>query len=254
MLKAALLLLGATCVSAVIKGYEPGPNDFPWQVGVLLHKEAQSEWCGGALIHERWVLTSATCMKRAPAASVMTGATDISKPVEVMPVSEITIHPKFSGFFQTWDFALLRLQRAVKINEQVQPIRLPSWAQKKKSFKKVQATMCGWGRDGKNEVIPRGQMKAVQLKVISNFDCWWHYPLYLGDTNICTSSKDGLPCEGDEGGALFFTDTDGLPTLIGISAYEFSWGCLSLYPAVYARVTEALQWIQDNSDVTIRDA
>lgn len=64
MFKAVLLLIGATCVSAIIKGFEPGPNDYPFQVGVLLHKEKQSEWCGGALIHERWVLTSATCMKR----------------------------------------------------------------------------------------------------------------------------------------------------------------------------------------------
>lgn len=209
----------------------------------------------------------------------MTGASDISKPVEVMPVVEILIHPKYSGFFESWDYALMRLQRPVKINEQVQPIRLPSWAQKKKSFKSVMATVCGWGRDGKNEIIPRGQLKAVTMKVISNFDCWWHYPLYreyfigrvsgvlglttdlplnilfiVGDTNICTSSKDGLPCEGDEGGALFTIDTDGLPTLIGISSYEFSLGCISSYPAVYARVTEALQWIQDNSDVVIRDA
>lgn len=64
MLKIALLLIGATCVSAIIKGWEAEPNDYPFQVGILLHKEARSEWCGGVLIHERWVLTSAKCGRR----------------------------------------------------------------------------------------------------------------------------------------------------------------------------------------------
>lgn len=46
----------------------------------------------------------------------MTGCTDIAKPNEVMPVAEVIVHPKYSGFFGTNDYALLRLQRAVKIN------------------------------------------------------------------------------------------------------------------------------------------
>lgn len=92
------------------------------------------------------------------------------------------------------------------------------------------------------------------MHVITNFNCWFSYPLYLDDTNLCTQGK-GLPCGGDEGGPLWIVEDDGIPTVIAITSYEFSLGCTSIYPAVYARITEFLKWIDTNTDgvIPIRD-
>lgn len=136
---------------------------------------------------------------RAPSSTVLLGANDINKVSEVIPVVQMLIHPKFSSFSYKNDIALLRLSRPAKINDMVYPIRLPTKAQKKTSFKKTKPVTAGWGRDGNNEIIPGQQLLAVNLTVISNFDCWFKYPAYIGDKNICTSSGKGTPCDGDEG-------------------------------------------------------
>lgn len=57
--------------------------------------------------------------------------------------------------------------------------------------------------------------------------------------------------EGDEGGPLMITEADGRRTQIGIFSYQFSLGCGLGWPAVYARVTSFLDFIEQNSDVTI---
>jgi secreted trypsin-like serine protease len=47
----------------IVGGVETAPNEFPWQA--LLQVEMEngdtSRFCGGSLISERWILTSAGC-------------------------------------------------------------------------------------------------------------------------------------------------------------------------------------------------
>uniref|UniRef100_A0A336MER0 CSON010915 protein n=1 Tax=Culicoides sonorensis TaxID=179676 RepID=A0A336MER0_CULSO len=237
----------------IINGYQPNPEDAGFTVGVMLHFEKETGWCGGVLISDRYVLSSAHCLRKAPSSTVLLGATNINSVTEVIPVVQTLVHPKFGSLSYKNDIALLRLSRAAKITENVYPIRLPTKAQKKTSFKSKKPVAAGWGRDGKNQVIPGQYLMGVNVTVISNFDCWFNFPAYITDTNICTSSSKGTPCEGDDGGPLYLIEADGEKTLIGIVSYQFSLGCTSLWPAVYTRVSYYLDWIEQNSDVPIRE-
>lgn len=162
-------------------------------------------------------------------------------------------HPLYDSSADKNDIGLIKLARPVDLSDFVGIGRLPSKAQKKKSFSGKAVTSFGWGNRGKwGDKVPVESLHAVNEKVISKTSCLARYPAYITSSNICSGSG-GTPCTGDEGGSMFMVDDDEKPTVIGVFSYQFSMGCKLGWPPVYARVTSYLEWIQANSDVEIRD-
>lgn len=105
--------------------------------------------------------------------------------------------------------------------------------------------------EGTTQPIPTQFLRTLQSPVITNLSCRIRYPAYITDSNVCTSPADGTPCEGDQGGPLMIIEADGRRTQIGVFSYQFSLGCQLGWPAVYARITSFLNFIEANSDVRI---
>jgi chymotrypsin-like protease len=107
-----------------------------------------------------------------------------------------------------------------------------------------------WGSTGvRNEAIPVQRLHSMRATVLSNLACRW---LRVDDSQMCTDFEEGTPCYGDEGSALFTTEFDSIRTQIGIYSHHFSLGCERSWPPMYTRTTHYLDWIQNNSDVVIR--
>ena len=66
----SFLLLGVSCGSKpagtrIVGGIQAQKDSWPWQA--MLASPGGSQFCGGSLIHEQWVLTAAHCVSGASA-------------------------------------------------------------------------------------------------------------------------------------------------------------------------------------------
>lgn len=46
----------------IIKGFPAKLGQFPWQAGIFHIRNNRAAFCGGSLIHPKWVLTAAHCI------------------------------------------------------------------------------------------------------------------------------------------------------------------------------------------------
>lgn len=237
----------------IIDGEIAAATEFPYMAGILLHYDTSNSFCGGTLISRRFVLTAANCVHAVPSASVLLGASNMMGNIEAnIVVSRIRVHPEYSHDQSRNDIATLELSREAILSSTIGLVRLPNRRQIGQTFLNQEGTMCGWGRtQSGTQAIPTQFLRFLRSPIISNLACRIRFPAFITDSNICSDPSIGTPCQGDEGGPLMVTDADGRRTQVGVFSFQFSLGCTRGWPAVFARVTDFLDFIEQNSDVKI---
>merc|ERR1719153_1509056 len=238
----------------IVGGVATEKNEYPWQV-LVYTTYMPFGFCGGSILSSRTILTAAHCFHGEPVEDHTVVLAEHDWTVtgdgeQRMKVCDRVDHPKYnSGTRFNFDIAILTLCEDIVFKKTASPVCLPS--QPESDYANAPAIVSGWGHNVSQGFNQLEQLMEVDVNTITNTECKAtdYSPSEITDSMICASNPGKDSCQNDSGGPLI-TDEGGYYSQIGVVSWGI--GCAdSDYPGVYARVTSAERFIQDNMSGTI---
>ncbi|GCB74931.1 hypothetical protein scyTo_0018921 [Scyliorhinus torazame] len=231
----------------ILGGIPAEEGNFPW------HVYFETTVCGGALISDQWVLTSASCVEHERTMRMWAGGSDRNALAQwrLLEVEEVAPHPSFArllgdrprSHFDN-DIALIKLKEKVKVGPTISPVCLPVRHPKYKVGVGKAGYVSGFGKTEhfaqsdalRFAVVPVAEMSRCR----DHFDSAWA-GLLTGNM-LCAGTMGIDACAGDGGGAFVFEDP--LNPNEYYVAGIVSWGVSCGAYGVYTNVLNYLEWIE----------
>ncbi|XP_078509281.1 uncharacterized protein LOC144769149 [Lissotriton helveticus] len=246
----------AECGSHLILNNNDGsvqPGEWPWLVSV---RQSGSHKCGGVLISNRWVLTTASCISNQymylTSWDVTVGRVFIYDSTHIQRrVVWMYIHENYTDPINGNDIALLRLSSAVSFDATIQPICLPYATHQFQLDSECWAT--GWQRVEYYYEIVSSLPVEMPLLLIGAKTCNCLYNL-SESTNQTEKIKEGMLCGVSQNlqngscpidkGAPLVCKENGTWFLAGIQS-PLKQSCnIPNAPPVFTAVSAYADWIQ----------
>lgn len=130
----------------ILSGQRARVSQFPHQVSLrgFIRPDFAWHFCGGALINDRFVLTTANCMQgyNSTNVTINVGSLVVTQVGTMYAVSKITNHPQFNRKVMANDISVVKSAQRITFTNLVRPIRLPTSTVPDG----YTATISGWGR------------------------------------------------------------------------------------------------------------
>ncbi|XP_043256098.1 serine protease 53-like [Colletes gigas] len=218
-------------------------TEYPYHVSI---EKYGTHVCSGALVHESWAITVASCVFGADLStvSVRVRSDTLSSGGDELEVSNIVVHEDFDKYVLLNDIALIKFKLPEQFGEKLLPIGIPE----KEDYKLADGTTCfvtGWKHNLGGQA--ESQITAMAVPIVNQDICSSTMPCYepVLQKMLCAGNMTlGVEtCQGDPGAPLMEAQT-----LIGVLSYGL--GCKTMiHPGVYTRVSSYLPWISANSDI-----
>ncbi|XP_044266759.1 brachyurin-like [Tribolium madens] len=234
----------------IIGGNTANAGQFPFMAAINVQTGTSTFFCGGALISNEWILTSAHCVYNAITLTIRLGSIKLtgSDPNRVtLATSHVVPHPDFDPTTSKNDIGLIKLRLPVELTDYIQPIALPSG----KLANSANPTALGWGQttDEDSELAP--ELQYVGLAVISNEECKLTFGSQITEEMVCVDGNYNQgTCLGDTGSPLVVRLIGG--TYLqhhGVASFYSGNGCESTDPSGFTRTYAYLDWIKNVTQI-----
>jgi len=236
----------------IIGGQEAEPHSIPYQGFIEAESLLEGWYCGASLIEEDVILTAAHCLEdefglSADQAEITLGAHRVLQQEDTqvkVTVGEEGIRQNEGYDSSTFvnDLGLIILPQAVTLTDAIGTVALPT--NDNDDYAGSTAQISGWGLTEGHGTTLSDVLNVLQTEIITNEDCNEQMGgNYIKSNNICTTGEQSTgTCSGDSGGPLTVNGVQ-----VGIVSFGIQY-CPAGYPSAYTRVTEYLDWIDENKN------
>nr|AAF71520.1 HzC21 chymotrypsinogen [Helicoverpa zea] len=235
--------------SRIVGGSNANLGQFPYQAGLIVNMPSWHSACGGSLLNSWRVLTAAHCWNdgnyQARSLTVVLGSVRLFTGGTRLSTSNLVMHGSWNSILTRNDIAMINLPFRRRHSFTIAPIALPSGNELNNQFNGAIASASGFGLTQDGGSVSE-TLRHVNLPVITNAVCRQYstaFNVFVVDSNICVSGAGGRSvCQGDSGGPLV-VNSNNRRILIGVTSFGSPRGCQAGSPAVFARVTSFISWI-----------
>jgi len=276
------LLADASNAAKIVGGQAAQRGAWPWQVAIYRRTNHPGQppgktylFCGGSLIHPRWVLTAAHCFDpepgggyaRAVAADLLVvEATNVLAPRmfgggdgngRKIRVNRLLVHEQWSRATRENDIALIELaQPAMSRPVLLAPGTSGPAPGSALDASGTPAIVTGWGRLRNDKPDMPASLMQAEIPLVSQETCRQAYPdAGIDARNVCAGRPEGGrdACNGDSGGPLAVRADDGTYRQIGIVSWGRGCGQPGNY-GVYSRVSTFHDWMRSSTGLALGQA